>query len=222
MPLHEAISAQLVLAFLVTGTLTLASAATSRAEPFVPRNDGEVLERLPVAPLDPAAQRLRAMRASWRYDPTIWRWRRAPPGSTSNRAVPCRIRATTATPRACWRRGGSAAEPPAPVAGAARHDSSARPRFPRRARRSRAGVARRPRQRAGVVDAGDGAAGARRLRRRAGAAASRCCSCADPLVAVTCLSSVDSLTGGAPEATTMLRGALARRAAAMPARAAGR
>src|SRR4030095_13639478 len=50
-------------AFLVTGTLTLAGASTSRAEPFVPRHDDQVLERLPVAPLDPTAQRLRAMRS---------------------------------------------------------------------------------------------------------------------------------------------------------------
>jgi hypothetical protein len=121
----------LVQAFLVTGTLTLASAATSRAEPFVPRNDGDVLERLPVAPLDPTATCGRRMavgttrqpgagdEAAWLYieqgralsDPLL----RLRTGRAGAVVVGCRTAGT--------------------CKGAARHYSSTRPRFPRRARR---------------------------------------------------------------------------------------
>jgi Tfp pilus assembly protein PilF len=45
-------------AFLATST----AAAMARAEPFVPKSDSEVLERLPVKPNDPAARKLRELR----------------------------------------------------------------------------------------------------------------------------------------------------------------
>jgi len=47
---------------LAVAALRLA-AATARAQSLVPASDEEVLERLPMAPLDPAAQRLRELRA---------------------------------------------------------------------------------------------------------------------------------------------------------------
>src|SRR5512143_2573321 len=47
---------------LAVAALCLAAAA-ARGESFVPAADDEVLERLPMAPLDPAAQRLRELRA---------------------------------------------------------------------------------------------------------------------------------------------------------------
>jgi tetratricopeptide (TPR) repeat protein len=49
-----------VLALLLVG---LACPPAGRADPYVPANDDAVLERLPTSPLDPRARRLRAMRA---------------------------------------------------------------------------------------------------------------------------------------------------------------
>jgi len=199
----------LVQAFLVTGTLTLASAATSRAEPFVPRNDGEVLERLPVAPLDPTAQRLRAMRnqlavradnlalatsAAWLYieqgralsDPRYY-------GYAQGVLAPW------------W----SAAEPPAPIrvlrATIRQHDHDFPGALDDLAHALRADP---DNAQAWLTQA------TVQLVRGDYDGAKRSCNAvlqlADPLVAATCLSNVDSLTGGAPEAYTMLRGALAR------------
>lgn len=50
----------------VAAWLTLGAAA---AAPFVPASDGQVLERLPFVPADPAMRELRAMRASLTRDP---------------------------------------------------------------------------------------------------------------------------------------------------------
>jgi Tfp pilus assembly protein PilF len=47
----------------VSAVVALGCPLLGRAEPFVPAADGEVLERLPIAPLDPRARRLRELRA---------------------------------------------------------------------------------------------------------------------------------------------------------------
>lgn len=53
---------------LFTG-LMLAAASMARAEPFVPKNDAQVLERLPYTPGDPAVRELRARRNALARNP---------------------------------------------------------------------------------------------------------------------------------------------------------
>lgn len=52
-----------MIASVACAVLALAGAAPARAEPFVPADDTVVLERLPISPRDPAARRLRELRA---------------------------------------------------------------------------------------------------------------------------------------------------------------
>jgi Flp pilus assembly protein TadD len=57
-----------VLALLVAGA-AFARPPAATADPFVPADDSEVLERLPVSPLDPEARRIQALRAELTRQP---------------------------------------------------------------------------------------------------------------------------------------------------------
>ena len=57
------------LAVVIAGAWVLSRAALAGATPFVPQDDGTVLERLPVSPLDPAVRRLQALRRQLAAEP---------------------------------------------------------------------------------------------------------------------------------------------------------
>jgi tetratricopeptide (TPR) repeat protein len=175
----------------------------------VPRHDDQVLERLPVAPLDPTAQRLRAMRsqlavrpdnlslatsAAWLYieqgralsDPRYYGYAQgvlAPWWSTTEPPVPVRVLRATIR----------------------QHDHD----FPSALDDLAAALRADPNN----AQAWLTQATVQQVRGDYDGAKRSCLAVlqlADPLVAATCLSNVESLTGGAQKAYTMLRGALAR------------
>ena len=58
-----------VLALLVAGAVALGCPAAVRADPYVPADDHEVLERLALSPLDPGARRLQTLRGELTIHP---------------------------------------------------------------------------------------------------------------------------------------------------------
>ena len=198
-----------VLTLAVVGAAVLGRPAASGAEPFVPVDEGEVLERLPVSPLDPAARRVQALRADLARQPgnlalaTRVAWLYIDQGRALSDP---RYYGYAESALAPW---WLAADAPVPVlvlrATIRQHDHDFRTALDDLAQALRADPtnAQAWLTQATVLQV-----------RGEYAAATRSClevlQLANPLVAVTCLRSVESLNGAAQESYELLRRALAQ------------
>lgn len=198
-----------VLALLVTGAVALGRPAVATADPFVPADDTQVLERLPVSPLDPGARRMRALRAELTDQPgnlalaTRLAWLYIEAGRALSDP---RYYGYAQGALAPW---WAASDPPVPVLVLRAtirqhdHDFASALRDLSQAVRVDPGNAQAWLTQATVLQVRGEYAEARR-------------SCLEvlqlstPLVAVTCLGSVDSLNGAAAKSYERLRRALAR------------
>jgi len=208
---------KVLLLALLAALAAMASAPLARATPFVPTDDGDVLERLPVSPLDPSARRLQALRGELAQQPNdvdlAVRLARLYIAQGRALADPRYYGYAQGALAPWW----SAAEPPPPVlvlrATIRQHDHD----FP---------SALQDLSRALRADPSDPQAWLTQatvlqVQGDYDGAAQSCMQVlqlANPLVAITCLSGVDSLRGAAQQSYDRLRRAFAQQAADPPAR----